>query len=300
MDLTHLRQFIAVAEELSFRRAAERLHISQPPLSVRINQLESELGTRLLDRSPGAKTRLTASGVVFFQEAKSILNAVDAAVERTRRAARGESGGLAIGLTSSMAHGIVPELVRDFSRANPAVEIRLSELTTAQQEKALLARTLDLAFCYPPLEQEEFATQTVCSEGMVLAVPDSHPLSRKKKIELTALRREVVLTFPRPLSPGFYDLMIAAFSNASISPRIAEEATQLQTIIALVCAGLGVAVVPESMSGLARNGVVYRAFAEPMPIVRTILAWRNDSLHPVARRFVSMVRKRRRRESVRP
>jgi len=194
-----------------------------------------------------------------------------------------------------MAHGLVPMLVRDFSRANPEVEIRLSELTTSQQEKALLARTLDLAFCYPPLEGAEFSTQTVCTEGMAIALPDSHALARKPKIKLTELKREVVLTFPRQLSPGFYDLMIAAFSRASVSPRIAEEATQLQTIIALVCAGLGVAVVPESMAGLTRDGVEYRPIADEMPVVRTLLVWRNGANHPAADRFLAMVRKARRR-----
>ena len=295
MELHHLRNFIAVAEELNFRRDAERLHISQPPLSVQIGQMEAELGARLLDRSPGARTRLTSAGAVFLDEARSILASLDAATERTRRAARGECGGLSIGLTSSMAHGVVPSLVRDFSRAHPGVEIRLSELTTAQQEKALLARTLDLAFCYPPLENAGFSTQLVCGEGMVLALPDSHPLARKRNVKLIDLQREAVLTFPRHLSPGFYDLMIAAFSRAFVSPRIAEEATQLQTIIALVCAGLCVAVVPESMSGLARDGVQYRPIADSKSVVRTLLVWRNGAAHPAADRFIAMVRKMQRR-----
>ncbi len=294
MELNHLRNFIAVAEELSFRRAAERLHISQPPLSVQISQLEHELGSRLLDRSPGSKTRLTSAGAVFLEEARKILVSLDAAAERTRRAARGECGRLSIGLTSSMALGVVPALVRDFSHANPEVEIRLAELTTAQQEKALLARTLDLAFCYPPLETPGFSTQSVCDEGMVLAIPESHPLARKRSIKLTSLRGEAVLTFPRHLSPGFYDLMIAAFSRASVSPRIAEEATQLQTIIALVCAGLGVAVVPDSLSTPARPGVEYRPIIDSMPVVRTLLVWRSGETLAAADRFIKMIRKKRR------
>ena len=291
MEIHHLRYFVAVAEELSFRKAAERLHISQPPLSVQIGQLEREIGTRLLERRAGTKTRVTPAGAVFLDEARALLEALDRSIERTRRTGRGELGTLSVGLTSSMAYGVVPLLLRDFSRANPEVSLRLLELTTAQQEKALLARTLDLAFCYPPLENTGFTTLSVCEEGMVLAIPDSHPLTHTRRVRLRELQGEMLLSFPRHLSPGLFDGMVAAFSIAGLSLKIAEEATQLQTIIALVCTGLGVAVVPASMAKLAREGVEYRPILDPMPVVETLLVWREESPNPAATRLIRSVSK---------
>lgn len=291
MEIHHLRYFVAVAEELSFRKAAQRLHISQPPLSVHIGQLERELGARLLDRSAGTRTRVTPAGAVFLEEARAILALLERSVELTRRAAQGQGGTLSVGLTSSMAYGVVPLLIRDFTRENPEVTLRLLELTTAAQEKALQAHTLDLAFCYPPLENHEFKTLAVCQEQMVLAIPDSHALAKTKKVRLKQLQGEVLLSFPRQLSPGLYDLMTTAFSQAGLSPRIAEEATQLQTIIALVCAGLGVALVPESMAGLAREGVAYRSILDPMPAVQTLLVWRGEPLYSAARKLIAQAAK---------
>lgn len=289
MEMHHLRYFVAVAEELNFRKAAERLHISQPPLSVQMGHLEGEIGTRLLERRAGTKTRLTPAGAVFLDEARAVLEALDRAVERTRRSGRGEAGSVSVGLTSSMAYGVVPLLLRDFSRENPEVTLRLVELTTAQQEKALIGRTLDLGFCYPPLENSEFNTLRVCEEGMVLALPDSHRLTRKPQIRVRELKGEQVLSFPRHLSPGLFDRMVAAFSVGGLPLKIAEEATQLQTIIALVCTGLGVAVVPASMAKLSREGVEYRPILDPMPVVETLLTWRADSPNPIAKRLIEMV-----------
>ena len=291
MEIHQLRYFVAVAEELNFRRAAERLHISQPPLSVQISQLERDIGTRLLDRTPGAKTRLTPAGQVFLDEARTLLESLDRSIDRTRRTGLGEAGVLSIGLTSSMAYGLVPLRLRDLSRAHPEVTLRLLELTTAQQEKALLARTLDLGFCYPPLEHQGFKTCSVAEEGMVLAIPDSHPLTQSRKVRLRQLKGEHILTFPRHLSPGLFDRMVAAFSHAGLSLKIAEEATQLQTIIALVCTGLGVAVVPASMAKLAREGVEYRPIQDPMPAVETLLVWREDGLNPAAKHLIQLVSK---------
>ncbi|MCX6592680.1 MAG: LysR family transcriptional regulator [Acidobacteria bacterium] len=291
MEIHHLRYFIAVAEELSFRGAAERLHISQPPLSVQIAQLERELGTRLLERSAGKTTRLTAAGAVFLDEARALLDGLDRSIERTRRTGRGEVGTISVGLTSSMAYGVVPLLLRDFRRAHPGVTLQLLEMTTAQQEKALLARTLDLAFCYPPLENPGFKTRNVGEEGMVLAIPDSHPLAGTRPVRVGELQGETILTFPRHLSPGLFDRMLAAFSMAGLTLRIAEEATQLQTIIALVCAGLGVAVVPASMAKLAREGVEYRSILDPMPVVETLLVWRDDAPSPLAQKLIQSVSK---------
>jgi len=295
MEVHQLRYFVAVAEELSFRRAAERLHISQPPLSVQIAQLEAEIGTRLLERSAGTKTRITPAGAVLLEEARALLEALDRSIERVRRTGNGEIGEVSVGLTSSMAYGIVPLLLRDFSRANPEVTLRLMELTTAQQERALLARTLDLAFCYPPLENSGFETLRVCEEGMVLAIPDSHPLTRKPRIRLRDLQKQMVLSFPRRLSPGLFDRMVGAFSAAGLSLNIAEEATQLQTIIALVCTGLGVAVVPASMAALAREGVEYRPILDPMPTVETLLVWRGGGQTSAAEKLTRLVAKASRR-----
>lgn len=291
MDLRHLRYFVAVAEELNFRRAAERLHVSQPPLSAQIAQLETELGARLLERSPGQQTRLTPAGAVLLEEARFILEKLNQSVEKVRRADKGEIGTLTIGMTSSMAYGVVPLLLRDFRQENPSVALRLLELTTAQQEKALLDRTIDLAFCYPPLENIGFNTLPVCDETLVLAIPEAHPFAARKKIRLRDLHNEALLTFPRALSPGLYDLIHSAISDRAPSPKTAQEATQLQTVIALVCAGLGVAIVPESMAKLKRKGVEYRSFKDPMPNVQTLLVWRKETAYPATKRLITLAKR---------
>jgi DNA-binding transcriptional LysR family regulator len=292
MELRHLRYFVAVAEELHFRRAAERLHIAQPPLSLQIAQLEAEMGVRLFERSPGRPVRLTPAGAVFLEETRAILSGLEQSVERARRARAGEVGCFTIGLTSAMAFGVVPQLVQNFRRHNPGISIRLLELTTAQQEKALLSRGLDLGFCYPLLEHRDFHTLSVHEEGMVLAIPVTHPLAKERRIPLRLLRQEAFLSFPRSVSPGLYDLILSACQRAKISPRIEQEATQLQTIVALVCAGVGVAIVPESMAALNRTGVAYRPFLDRMPTIHTLAVWRKEEVYPGLQRLVDSLRHR--------
>jgi DNA-binding transcriptional LysR family regulator len=295
MELRHLRYFVAVAEELHFRRAAERLHMAQPPLSLQIAQLEEEIGCRLFDRSDRRRVRLTPAGESFLEEARPLLDRVQHAVESARRAQAGEIGTLTVGLTSSMAYGVVPGLVRTFRKQNPGVAIRLLEMTTAQQERALLDRRLDLGFCYPPLEHDGFRTAVVQEERLTLAVPESHPLARHREVRLRSLGPEAFLSFPRSLSPGLYDLILSACRQAELTPKFAQEATQLQTIIALVAAGLGVAIVPESMAALQRTGVVYRRLAGTRVRVRTIAVWRAAGPFPAMNRLVALAQKERTR-----
>jgi DNA-binding transcriptional LysR family regulator len=290
MDFTQLRYFIAVAEELNFRRAAERLHMSQPPLSLQIAQLEGQLGVQLIERNPGARTRLTAAGAGFLEDARRILALAEQAAERACRTGKGEIGSLSVGLTSSMAYGAVPLLLRDFRNANPGLKLQLRELTTAQQEKSLREGTLDLGFCYHPLENADFQTLPVHEETVILALPETHPLTRKTRVALTSLRGESFLSFPRQVSPGLYDLILTAFAQAGFAPNIAQEATQMQTLIALVCAGLGVAVVPESMEKLTRPGVEYRFFSKTMPAIQTVAVWREEALSPAAARLLDFIR----------
>lgn len=290
MELRHLRYFVAVAEELHFRRAAERLHIAQPPLSLQIAQLEDEVGARLLERNPGKKVRLTPAGAVFLEEARFLLTRLECAIERVRRARDGEIGSFTVGLTSSMAYGVVPLILRNFRRERPDITLRLSELTTAQQEKALLSRSLDLGFCYPPLEHSGFNTASVHEESLVLAIPDGHPLAKERTVRLRALRGEAFLAFPRSLSPGLHDLTMSACRKANLSPRIAQEATELQTIIGLVCAGLGLAIVPDSMAALQRTGATYRPFADRLPRIQTLAVWRREEAHPAIQRLIDLAR----------
>lgn len=289
MELRHLRYFVAVAEELHFRRAAERLHIAQPPLSLQIAELERELGARLLDRRQGRSTRLTAAGKCFLDDARRILAATDQAAERARRAQHGTAGSLSVGMTSSMAYGIVPTLLRQHRVRYPDVQIRLAEMSTAVQEQALLERSIDLGFCYAPLEHSELASSGIHQETLLVAVAESHPLSAKRGIRLASLAREPLLCFPRHLSPGLFDLIASACRQGGLSFSVVQEATQLQTIIALVCAGLGVALVPETMSKLHRDGVTYRPIRDAMPRVETLVVWRASEAS-YAKRFLRLAR----------
>jgi DNA-binding transcriptional LysR family regulator len=190
-----------------------------------------------------------------------------------------------------MAYGVVPSTVREFRAQTPGVEVRLVEMTTAEQERALLDRSLDLGFCYGPLEHAEFETVLIASESLMVAMSASHQLARRRRVPLAVVRHEPFISFPRRLSPGLYDSIAAACRSAEFTPSVIQEATQMQTIVALVDAGMGIAIVPESMSALVRAGVVYRPIQGRAARIQTLLAWRASHVYTAMARFVEMARR---------
>jgi DNA-binding transcriptional LysR family regulator len=290
MELRHLRYFVTVAEELHFGRAAARLHVSQPPLSMQIKALEEELGTRLLSRTQ-RKVELTAAGEVFLKEAREILHHVEQAAGAARRAARGEAGELAVGFVTIADYNILPAALSALRQRSPGIALTLREATTDVQLRELAAERLDVGFVLPPVSDPRLTLRPLLREPLVAALPQQHPLAAgRSKLPLARLKDAPFILFPRHMAPGLYDDIVSFCRQAGFSPRVEQEAIQMQTIVSLVSAGLGVALIPASMRNLGRTGVVYRALREPSPLTEIALAWRTGDERPALARFLEAVR----------
>jgi DNA-binding transcriptional LysR family regulator len=290
MELRHLRYFITLAEELHFGRAAEKLHISQPPLSMQIRALEKELGVTLLHRTQ-RQVSLTQAGSALLQEARQILRQVDQAVITTRRAGRGEIGALAVGFVSAADYNVLPIALRDFRRRYPLVSLGLRELTSDAQIDDLANGRIDVGFVLPPITDPALESVTVVRERLIAALPQRHPLAtRSGKLALSALARAPFILFPRKMAPGLYDTILSFCQAAGFSPQVAQEAIQMQTIVSLVSAELGVALIPESLINLQRTGVVYKALRERSAPIEIHLVWRKQDTLPALRLFLKVVR----------
>lgn len=288
IELRHLRYFMAVAEELHFGRAAERLHIAQPPLSQQIRQLETELGFQLFYRTKRS-VQLTEAGLVFFNECQRLLRQLDQAIQTGRQVSRGELGQLAIGFVSSAAYNVLPAILRSFRAEVPSVSLDLHELTTDQQLTWLSEGRIDVGFVRPPIEESSLHLMTIFHEPLVAALPETHSLARQSDISLQALAAESFILFPRLLAPGLYDQIISLCQQAGFSPNVVQQAIQMQTIISLVAAEIGIAIVPVSLQNLQRTGVVYKPLREPTPKAAIAVAWRKSDPSPTVQRFLATV-----------
>ncbi len=259
MELRQLRYFLAVAEERSFSRAAERLHVSQPPLSMHVKALEDELDVRLLDRTNRGVT-LTPAGQVFFDEVRSVLRRLDQAKAKAQQAGQGEVGTLSVGFVSIAGYGILPPALKRFRERFPKIDVQLHELTTDAQIREMRAGRLDLGIGLAPVDEAGLTFETVLRENLLLAAPVGHPLvPRTGPVRLKALSNEQFIIPPRDIGPGLYDLIISLCRANGFAPKITQHARQMQTVIGLVASGMGLALVPASVQNLKRAGVEYRA-----------------------------------------
>jgi DNA-binding transcriptional LysR family regulator len=280
LDLRRLRYFVGVAEELHFGRAARRLNLSQPSLSIQIRALERDVGTPLLARTQ-RRVELTEAGRVLLEDGRRLIGQSEAAIVHARRAAAGSIGRLAIGFVSTADYSILPPLVRRFRRKHPGVALKLRELTDNLQQALLLSGELDLGLSALPMPAPELMARPAFREPLIAAVPAAHALAKgARRIRLRALASEGFILFPRELAPGLYDLVIAACQRAGFTPTIAQEAIQMQTILGLVAAGLGVAVVPHCMSRLGRDDVRYLALDATGFVVETSALWQKSNAAP--------------------
>jgi DNA-binding transcriptional LysR family regulator len=293
LELRQLRYFVAVAEEMHFGRAAARLHMTQPPLSQTIQLLESALGTPLFVRTKRSVV-LTPAGSTLLPEARRILQQAAALPELAQRAAAGESGRLALAFVSIADYSILPPSLRDFRERYPQVHIELREATTDVQLDDLMQRRIDVGLLIPPLPDKmraELDYLPVLSEPLILAAPKGLPVVRgKNAVALEALSEQPLIVFPRRIAPAFHDAILTCFHDAGLTPRIGQEAIQMQTIVGLVSAGMGIALVPQSVSNLKRPGVEYRPIAGKTPLVETGMAWRRDNTAPILRAFLELLR----------
>ena len=259
MELRHLRYFCVVAEELNFTSAAERLHMSQPPLSRQIKQLEQEVGAELLERGPRG-LRLTPTGQFFQQHALQILEKVEATLESTRRIARSQRVMFGIGFVASVFYGQLPLLVRDL-RQKDNVELSLAELTTVQQIQALKAGRIDMGFGRLKIDDPDVEQETLFEEPIMAAIPCGHPLEGTTPT-LAELARYPLILFPARPRPSMADLMLGMFRRQALKVDVVQEANELQTALSLVASDIGITLVPEQVRRLRRDGISYIYLAD--------------------------------------
>ncbi|MFL6672069.1 MAG: LysR family transcriptional regulator [Massilia sp.] len=294
LELRQLRYFVTVAEELHFGRAAERLHMTQPPLSQTIAALEDMLGVPLFLRNR-RQVELTPAGAALLPEARRLLAGAAELPELVRRAAAGEAGRLSLAFVTSADYNVLPPFLRAYRAAFPRVAIALQEATSDLQVEDLLRGRIDAGLLIPPLPDKaraELDYMKVLEEPLILCAPAGlEALRGAGPVRLQELPPLPLVIFPRRSSPALHDAILSCFRDAGVTPAIGQEAIQMQTIVSLVSGGMGLALVPQSVSNLMRPGVEYRALAGPTPLVETGLAWRRDNASPVLQGFLELLRK---------
>lgn len=273
MELRHLRYFIAVAEELNFTRAAERLHIAQPPLSRQIQQLEEELGVQLFERN-ARPLKLTEAGRFFFAHAQQLLAQTAELESMTRRVGKIERK-MAMGFVASTLYGMLPKVIRRFREECPEVELTLHEMSTMDQIQALKEGRIDVGFGRIRHEDPNVRRILLRDEPLIVALPSEHPLlAAKPVLSLKDLAAETVIIFPKAPRPSFADQVLAAFHDRAIQPNKLYEVRELQIALGLVAAGEGVSIVPKSVSGLKREDVCYKELDDPHLVSPIIMSMR--------------------------
>ena len=294
IELRHLRYFIAVAEELHFGRAARKLGIAQPPLSLQIQRLEAELGTSLFDRT-SRRVQLTPAGRTLLEEGRRALAGVRDAVDAAQRASRGETGSLTVAFAASVMFLSLPRVIRQFRESFPGVRLELRELGTGPQMIALRNGDLDLGFLREPPPDDELETETIMTERLLIAVSKRHPLARRRRVQLTDVANDDFVLFPRDLAPGLYGHVLRVCAEAGVHPRIVQTSREMYTTVSLVEAGMGVTIIPESVRQMGRRGVQYFPISSEAATTRIDAAWRTDNINPIRESFLGIARTAARR-----
>lgn len=284
MELRHLRYFVAVAEELHFGRAAERLHMSQPPLSQQIRALEDEIQVELFARS-GRGIVLTAAGREFLEYARQVLVQVEQGVRSSQGVQRGELGRLSVGFITSMAYTYLPWVLRVFRSRYPKVELALTEQETWSQLNAIREGRLHVGIVRGPVDEPGLASVRVLSEPFLVALPDDHPLASSRTVALKKLASDEFILFPRHIGGRFYAEVMQLFQQAGFTPKVAQEAVQMHVAVGLVSARIGVALVPASTRLLPIPGVVFRPLASRSGRAEIAIAYREGERSPLVDAF---------------
>lgn len=292
MELRHLRYFVAVAEDLNFSRAAERLLVAQPALSTQIAQLEAELGLVLLDRNRRS-VRLTPAGRAFLQDARELLRGAEAAVERARRVALGQEGRLSIAFFSAPTMIFLPEIVRHYRSLFPGVCLRLLELTPERQLPALVRGEVDLGFTRPiPQGYPQLSTRLLFEEKLLVVLPESHRWAGRSFLKLEQLAGEDFVLLERQEASSLYDQVVSACLAAGFSPRVLHSPNLMGTVTTLVAAEQGVSLVPEGVQNLRRQGLRYVPLRPAPPPVPLLMSWPAQAESPACAGFRLLVEER--------
>jgi DNA-binding transcriptional LysR family regulator len=254
VELRHLRYFIAVAEERSFSRAADRLDLAQPPLSQQIRRLEADLGFPLFDRTSRG-VRLTRAGEALLPGARTVLQAAEDAKKSAQAAHDGVAGRLSIAYMNSAAYGILPRLLRAVRAAHPDVRVEVREMAIADQLDALVEGRVDVGILRPPIDDVRLDSIPLLDEAFLVALPDAHPLASSKVVHLRDLDAEPLIAYPRGHPAGFRERIDTALRNEGVTPRVVHEATHVHSLCGLVAAGLGASIVPAGARALGIEGV---------------------------------------------
>jgi DNA-binding transcriptional LysR family regulator len=291
VELRHLRYFRAVAEELHFGRAAERLHIAQPPLSQQIRQLERELDVRLLTRST-RRVELTPAGEAYLKRTVAVLDAVDDAGQQARRIAAGLEGHLTIGCVGSATYSVLPQLVRALREQLPHVEIGIrGEMLAPAQIEALLSGDIDIALLRPPIDHPDLVSEVLRRDRLIVALPASHPLAERDAVHVTDLRGQGLIGHAGQGRSVMGGLVAAICADAGFAPEIRHEVSETSTLVTLVAAGLGVAVVPAPTADLDVAGVVYRPLEPEALGVDLVAAYLGRTPSAAVERALGVLRK---------
>ncbi len=288
MEFRHLRYFLALAEELHFGRAAQRLAITQPPLSLNIQQLEASVGAQLFDRHSRG-VRLTAAGMAFRDSARALLAQAEEARLLAREIEAGAVGRLRVGFVGSVLFRGLPQWLDDYRAKHPRVDIALSELNSQEQIDALEHGQLDLGFIHTQRVPEALRTAFVHAELFLCCVNAKHPLAARKKIPIAQLRDEPFVLFSRKASPDYHTRIIEMCAARGFKPRVRHEVRHWLSVVSMVAQGMGVSVVPAPLERSGMAGAVFRPFAEAAMLSEVYCAWRGDEDHPAREQFLAMV-----------
>jgi DNA-binding transcriptional LysR family regulator len=289
-DISLLRCFVTVAEEMHFGRAAERMNMSQPPFSRQIQILERIMDVQLLERT-SRSVKLTPAGQTFLPEARHILQLLDSATLLTKRIALGKTGSLKVGFTAMTAVGVLPRLVAGFRGAFPNGELRLQEASSADQLRKLHSSEIDIAIVRPPLPQTALRSLCLSSEPLIAAIPATHALAEKSKIKLRDFDGEPFISY-LPYEAYYLCTMVGdLLATADVRPNYVQQLTQVHAVMALVHAGIGLSIVPGGARLFNFSNVVLRPIADPQPKpLELFMVWRPDNLNPLVPQMVELAR----------
>jgi len=282
MELRHIRYFIALAEELNFSRAAERLHISQPPLSRQIQELEEEIGATLFYRTK-RYVELTNAGKVFLNKAYQILDQVEQACMSTRLSSTGSEGEFRVGFTGAV-QDLIPT-IQEFRIRYPKIGIILNHLSSAKQAEALHENTIDIGFISTPINSHKIEVIPIKKMTFEVALPENHVLATKKNIYLSDLIDETFIMTPKAVGALFYEMFMGIFKEAGLTPNISIQAHDLQTVLALVSAGMGITLTPSPFEAI--NGIIKREIADANITMTGYLAWQKENQSDTLKKFLS-------------